>query len=176
MSLPYNLAHSRLPVATIRALEGAGRSPYDSQHHLFAIPALLQQLGLSDWIERFMLFLSQYDGIESYMEPEEFEPVIFARLLLVNECLARSGGGGDENTKVRIATALSNAPFASFGASWRLQNHFCDPEYHIVWQPLVQPFLKFIEEAPDDENYMFVTLRWASFGASPEQIQRFLLI
>jgi hypothetical protein len=173
----YKPASAKLTPAAIAALDIVERSVHDGWHHLFAIPALLQTLGLSDWAVRLFQFLSLYDGVEALLDGE-VEPATLTRQLLVAEVLHlnEAGGGNPLEIKARVSQALSESDFAAYGGGWYPQTGLSEPVYAVIWKPLEQSLLEFLEDAPElIDCYMLTIMCGSRFAATPLDIQRFLL-
>jgi len=163
------MAHKYNPQSTLAQME---RSPYDDLHNLYSLPALLQNLGLLDWSVRLFQFLYNYDGIEYFFGI--VGPGTIARQLLIAELLQLDGPGSadPERIKRRVAKELCEYEFSCCGASWWPSNGLP----LIVWKPLEQCFLDFVENEPANIGcYELDVSPFSKFAVKPEDIQRFLL-
>lgn len=128
----------------------SGRSLRDAQHAPYVISAILEELGLVEWMPRVFGFLRMYDGVAGWMEQGMLEASEMASLDFLQEVLRHRQGSelpqDHAALRFRLAVVLTNSPVTHFGARWKLQRRFKDLPMDIPWNPLKQPWLAFLEQ------------------------------
>jgi hypothetical protein len=126
------------------------RSVRDAQHAPYLVAAFLHELGQTDWIPRVFGFLRMYDGVARWMEDGMPEATVIAYLDLlqeVNRKRQRTMPAEDPAAmRFRLAAVLTNSAVTHFSARWKLERRFEDVPMEIVWNPLEQPWLAFLEQ------------------------------
>ena len=106
----------------------------DDQHALYAIARHLDALKLHGWCDVLLLWLSQYDGLERYLDLGESPPIA------VRELLARYVANGQRLFPKTIAADLANLPFLHYRA--KRIGASGDETY---WEPLAMSFIEFAQ-------------------------------
>lgn len=172
------------------ALDLVDRDQLDARHSAYLVVEQLRVLQLQAWAPRVMDFLRHYDGLEPMMDPRDQEPVVFVRQAIFGEVAHLRHDRHDARAvQCRLAHALADAPFASYGACFKLQGtartntvasaaacaHPAPPR--IVWRPLEQTWLEFLESGPSEaDGYWLDIFSPSPWRARAQDIIRFLLL
>lgn len=161
---------------------GAPRTLLDRGHAVFAIAGHLRALGLRSWVGRVVQWLSRYDGLEDYVEPED-EPLVCVRDVLVNhvcrlrQWIAETAPGQTaaetlSQLKNRIIDDLLTLNFVSYAAFW---GHEPVPtDKNVRWKPLQQSWLEFLE-ARQEGDHLWIWQRSDGPNPSGAALREYLL-
>lgn len=151
------------------------RTTMDRSHAVFAIAGHLRALGLRNWVGRIVQWLSRYDGLEEYVEPED-EPLVCVRDVLFRH-VCRIGRWVAEippchtatdamlQLKNRIIDDLLKLNFVRYAAFWGDEPVPSDTCRR--WQPLQQSWLEFLESRQEGDH-LWIWQR--SEGPNPSEI------
>lgn len=160
----------------------APRTLLDRGHAVFAIAGHLRALGLRSWVGRVVQWLSRYDGLEDYVEPED-EPLVCVRDVLFNHvCRLRqwiaetapcqTAAETLSQLKNRIIDDLLMLNFVRYAAFW---GHEPVPtDKNVRWKPLQQSWLEFLE-ARQEGDHLWIWQRSDGPNPSGAALREYLL-
>lgn len=108
------------------------RHATDVQHAVFAIVRNLSILKLHTWCPVLLLWLAQYEGLETYLDPDESPPIA------IRDLLARYIATGEHVFPKKLVIDLSSLAFVRYRAA-------LTEDSRTQWDPRLSSFIEFAQ-------------------------------
>lgn len=163
-----SLFSQHLPVRPSEEPPYLGRDPMDRTCAIFTILEALLQLGLGAKAVRLLRWLGRFEGLEKHLE-EDLDPVLCIRQIVLQHVAERplcapATEDARERTWRSIVDAILAQHFIHTCSDWSGP----DLRPRVLWNPLNQPFLEFLDEGRPGEDMA----TWSPEHGNPERARQ----